>query len=286
MQGGDQPRQRRRGIRNCPAVDARMQIGGRPGDTDLERHDPAQSVGESRHAPRDHARVGNGDQVAAQFLAMRVEECLKIRAPDFLFALDEEDQIHGQFAAFPQRLLDPEDVGENLSLVVRRAAREDDAIGESRLEGRRGPEIERIHRLHVVVAVDHHRCAGLGGAHCARRRSGGARSDESRSSTPIAVSFFSSQRRAGRDIAGALGIGGNAREPQEIKILVDRWLIHDADAIRSRRTGKAEPRGALTLPHLWQLSPALQCIFARPSSRPLEKTSAPSPSNHSSIATA
>jgi hypothetical protein len=45
-------------------------------------------------------------------------------------------------------------VQEELSLVVHGAAREDLPVAHRRLEGRRRPELERLGRLHVVVAVD------------------------------------------------------------------------------------------------------------------------------------
>ena len=49
------------------------------------------------------------------------------------------------------------DVHEHLALVVGRAARVDLAVANRGLERRRGPEIERIDRLHVVVAVEEDR---------------------------------------------------------------------------------------------------------------------------------
>jgi hypothetical protein len=50
------------------------------------------------------------------------------------------------------------DEGHHLALVVRGAAGDDDfpgtgVLGKTRREGRRGPLLQRIRRLHVVVAV-------------------------------------------------------------------------------------------------------------------------------------
>ena len=118
---------------------------------------------------------------------------LEMRAADFLLALDEHDQIHRQFALFAQRLLDAEDVREDLPLVVRRAARKDDAVLDPRLERRRLPQLQRIDRLHVVVAVDHHRAPARADAHCARSRSDAPPSDAPPRSSPIARSFSASQ---------------------------------------------------------------------------------------------
>jgi len=47
----------------------------------------------------------------------------------------------------------------DLTLVVRRAARNDAAVVDGGLEGRGRPEVERIDGLHVVVAVDEGRRA-------------------------------------------------------------------------------------------------------------------------------
>ena len=44
---------------------------------------------------------------------------------------------------------------EDLTLVVRRAAREDVTVLQNRIEGRRIPQFERIGRLHIVVAIKH-----------------------------------------------------------------------------------------------------------------------------------
>jgi hypothetical protein len=50
--------------------------------------------------------------------------------------------------------LDRLEVHEHLPLVVGRPARVDLAVADGRLEGRRLPQLERIDRLHVVVAVE------------------------------------------------------------------------------------------------------------------------------------
>ena len=48
-------------------------------------------------------------------------------------------------------------VREELSLVIHGAARVDASVAHRRLERRRGPQLERLGRLHIVVAVDEHR---------------------------------------------------------------------------------------------------------------------------------
>ena len=54
------------------------------------------------------------------------------------------------------------DVGVDLALVVGRAAGQHAAVDDDRLERRRGPQVERVDRLDVVVAVDEDRRGALG----------------------------------------------------------------------------------------------------------------------------
>jgi hypothetical protein len=82
-------------------------------------------------------------------------------AADFLFAFDEELDIERQLPLLFQVRLDGLDVHEHLALVVGRSARVDLAVANGRLERRRRPLVERIHRLHVIVAVEQdRRCTG------------------------------------------------------------------------------------------------------------------------------
>jgi hypothetical protein len=53
--------------------------------------------------------------------------------------------------------LDRLDVHEHLALVIGRPAGVDLAVAHGRLERRRRPQVHRIHRLHVVVAVEEDR---------------------------------------------------------------------------------------------------------------------------------
>ena len=68
-------------------------------------------------------------------------------------------KIHRQIAVLLDRLLNAENVRKNLALVIGRAAGKNVAVFQNRLERRRIPELERIGRLHIVMAVDHDRAA-------------------------------------------------------------------------------------------------------------------------------
>ena len=80
-----------------------------------------------------------------------------MRAADLLLALDEELEVDRQAAVLGQQPPGRFDLVEGLALVVDGAPGQALAVDDHRFEGRRGPLVERIDRLHVVVAVDEHR---------------------------------------------------------------------------------------------------------------------------------
>ena len=85
------------------------------------------------------------------------DEVVEMLAADFLLALDDELHVHRQASVLLQVRFDRLEVHEHLALVVGGAARVDLAVADRRLERRRLPEIQRIDRLHVVVAVEQNR---------------------------------------------------------------------------------------------------------------------------------
>ena len=98
------------------------------------------------------------------------------------------------------------DVQEELALVVGRAAGVDAPVAHGGLEGRRGPEVERLGGLHVVVAVDQHgRRAGGRPAAIRRGRSGVRPWD---GSPPRARP---QRRDSGEPLRGALHVRAGAR---------------------------------------------------------------------------
>ena len=77
-----------------------------------------------------------------------------MRTADFFLAFDDEMQIHRQIALLLDRFLNAEDVGKNLTFVIRRAARKNVSVLQNRLERRRFPQLERVRRLHIVMPVN------------------------------------------------------------------------------------------------------------------------------------
>ena len=125
----------------------------------------AQPGGDRRRVDVPHAGVADQRQVGREFALVGGQERLQVGAADFLLALDQHGDVGGDAAGglLPgaQRL----DEHHRLALVVHRAARDEAlavrAIDQLRLERRAVPEIQRIDRLHVVMAVEQHvRSAG------------------------------------------------------------------------------------------------------------------------------
>ena len=85
-----------------------------------------------------------------------VHEIPKAHAAHFLFALDHHLHVDRELSVGRAQRLERLDVDVDLALVVGRAAAEEIAVAHRGLEGGTGPEIERLGRLHVVMAVNQH----------------------------------------------------------------------------------------------------------------------------------
>ena len=75
-------------------------------------------------------------------------------AADFFLAFDQDFDIDGQLAGGLLQGVEGADVDMDLAFVVGGAAAEEIAAANRGLEGRRGPEFERLGRLDVVMAVE------------------------------------------------------------------------------------------------------------------------------------
>ena len=123
---------------------------------DLPVHETAQRNGERRNVLGEYGGVGHDRQIALEPLGFAGKERLEVRRPDLFFAFDQNLEVDRQRAAHAQVRLDRSEVHQHLAFVVDRAATENLAVAHFSLEGRRVPELERVGRLHVVVAVDQH----------------------------------------------------------------------------------------------------------------------------------
>ena len=234
VQSREQLSQRRDRIRDRAAENTRVQIHLRAGDLNLERGHAAEAVAQGRHPTRDHSGIGNERDIAVQRVAIVAQESRQTSAADFLFAFDDEMQVHGQVALLFHRLLEAEDVREDLAFVVCRTAREDEAVFQDWIERRRIPEFERIGRLHIVVTVNHHGlAAGLMLVFRPDDRMAGS-GNELRFEAD-AVEFFDEPVRAFADVFGVGVVGRDARESKEGEVLIEVILAHEAEAnVRER----------------------------------------------------
>jgi len=109
-------------------------------------------------------------------------------------------------------------VRHDLPFVIGSAPRGDDAIGETGLEGGRGPEVERVGRLDVVMPVDEDGGA-IGNRPAAGEDDGMAGGAVDLGVKADAEEFLVKPLPAGGDIVPAGRVCGDAWEPEEIEQL-------------------------------------------------------------------
>jgi hypothetical protein len=131
-----------------------MQIALGPAQVELAVDEAAQPVADRRHAAVEHRRIGNYHDVGGELGLMRLDEVIEVGGPDFLLALEDDLHVDGQLPGLLQVRLDGFEVHEDLALVVGRAARVDLAVANGGCKRRRLPQLDRIDRLDVVVAVE------------------------------------------------------------------------------------------------------------------------------------
>ncbi len=136
-----------------------MQIARRAGDDHLGGSQPAQHGRDGGCILVPLAGIADENDVGLQFLAALFQEGGQGGRAALLFALDHHRDGDRQFASHrlpgARRLQE----GHQLTLVVLRPARHNHlavafVVGDAWLEGRGGPQIERIGRLHIVVSIE------------------------------------------------------------------------------------------------------------------------------------
>jgi hypothetical protein len=129
-----------------------------------------------RGALVDHRRVEDDRAIGPALV--RADPLAHPGAADLLLPLDEDPHVDRQRSGARQRARLVEQ-GEEVPLVVRRAARPDAPVADLRLERSAPPLLERARALDVVVPVDEdRRRAGAGGRKLAERERGAARLDQ------------------------------------------------------------------------------------------------------------
>ena len=135
------------------AVVARVKVFLRPLDRNLHVGDAAHAAVDGRDLLVEHRRVGNQDDVAGQQLLVCLDPFRECRRAHFLLTFKDELDVVAELPGTHQ-IFERLDVHERLALVVIRTACVDGSVADLRLKGRGDPQVERIDRHHVVVAVD------------------------------------------------------------------------------------------------------------------------------------
>jgi hypothetical protein len=147
-------------VGDAAAEGARVQVDGRPAQGDLGVGQPAHGDHGTGDVGGGHPGVADHDDVAAQPVGALAQQRGEVRRPGLLLALDQH--LHGHRRGVPagggQVRAHAEQVHRDVALVVDGAAgvqlRAVGALHAGRLERRVLPQLQRVDRLHVVVAVD------------------------------------------------------------------------------------------------------------------------------------
>ncbi len=111
------------------------------------------------------AGVADERNVRLQCVAMRGEKRRQTWTAGFLLAFQQHGDVDGERAMGVVPGAAGLEEGHHLAFVVGGAARDDDlavlwVVDELRFEGRRGPRLQRVGRLHVVMTVEEDMRAG------------------------------------------------------------------------------------------------------------------------------
>ncbi len=135
-----------------------MQIAVGALDDHFLKHEATQHGDDGGRACVPHVGVADERDVGGKFFFVGVEEGRQRRATGFLLAFQQHGDRERQLAFRRNERAAGFDEGHQLAFVVGDAAGDDAAVAvradETRLEGRRPPQFERVGRLHVVMAVE------------------------------------------------------------------------------------------------------------------------------------
>ncbi len=210
MQVGQHFRQHVDRVGRKPAIHARVQIAACRLHDHLFGKQPAQLSSDRWHTAVEQGGIADHRHVGLQLGGVRLHERHQRGRARFLLAFEEDGDLAGQLAVLGHPGAHRFDEGHQLALVVRGATPPDHfAVGQ--LFDRGGerigvPQVQRVDRLHIIVAVEqevrraaaamrhHHRVAGrvaLGGVEADRGEIG-----HQPVGSGVAIAFV---RRIGRD---------------------------------------------------------------------------------------
>jgi hypothetical protein len=145
-------------VRHRAAERSGVQITPGSAQIDVGCGNAAHAGAHRRHVGCPHRGVRDNDHVAAELFPPGLEQRGEVHRPGLLLALDQQLE-RDRWRVLPAgRQAGPhaEGMEEDLALVVGGAAGQQLPVPLHRLERRRVPFIQRLDRLHVVVAVDEH----------------------------------------------------------------------------------------------------------------------------------
>ena len=138
-----------------------MQVPVGAGEPDLFVHQATQRGRDRGRLCVPHAGIAHESEVAFELCGMLAHEAEQVFRTALLFAFDHHGNVERELAGDRLEGAASLDKGHGLAFVVASAAGDDDFSSaveglDARLERRRLPQIERIDRLHIVMAVEQH----------------------------------------------------------------------------------------------------------------------------------
>ena len=213
------------------AVAARVEVDGRPDDVDLGVHDPAQAERDGRQVALEEARVADDRDVGREPLAVRLEPRVEVDRARLLLALEDVPDVDRHRAAGREERRGGHHVGVDLALVVGRAAGEHPVADDDRLERRRRPQLERVDRLDVVVAVDDDR-RGVRGVEPV-----GVDDRMAAGLGDLDVLQAGRGQRVGQPVGGGTAVVGVGRERRDARDAQERLVRLEARGLRRVEVG-------------------------------------------------
>jgi hypothetical protein len=169
---------------------------------------------------------------------VRLQQRLEVGAADLLLALDDELQVDRQRALALQQAPHRLDLVEHLALVVDGAPGARLALDDDRLERRRVPQLERVDRLHVVVAVDEdRRRAGAGVQPVAVHGGGPGRLQDLDVLEPGGGHQPGAELGRAADVARVVGMSGDRGDAQPVEEDLDDAVALGLDEVAQAEIG-------------------------------------------------
>ena len=155
-EAGNDPGEGEKRVGRRPPVESGVEVAGGAGDLDLRAHDAAQPERDRRDPGGKHPGIQHQRRVRAHALGVGPDVRLDRPAAALLFAFDQDLHIDRQGSPGGEVALDRFEKREDLPFVVGRPAGVEASAAPRGLERGRGPQVERVRGLHVVMAVGQH----------------------------------------------------------------------------------------------------------------------------------